>query len=235
MSTDHNFWAERRAEADSNRGPFAYLPNALPLGQTVSHARVALEAAKFSANSGPIPTKAWGSLAATKSAGDRFLATTSTLRRQTTTQLINARKTYQEQNNKQTQKKEDRIWNQLLCYRLLRPVFTAAENKNLKSVVVLSFAEASFHSSWKQDRTQNSQAYAQSQSLWSSCLPALVLSVMLSLWGEASSTEQRQAILEQWHAVQTEYRFWSLPILSDMKRKWDEIISDGRHFTLLYI
>ena len=34
MSTDHNFWRARRAEADSNRGPSAYQPNALPLGQT---------------------------------------------------------------------------------------------------------------------------------------------------------------------------------------------------------
>ena len=33
---DHNFWKERRAEADSNRGPSAYQPNALPLGQTGS-------------------------------------------------------------------------------------------------------------------------------------------------------------------------------------------------------
>ena len=29
--------SERRAEADSNRGPSAYQPNALPLGQTSSH------------------------------------------------------------------------------------------------------------------------------------------------------------------------------------------------------
>ena len=36
VSTDHNFWRERRAEADSNRGPSAYQPNALPLGQTGS-------------------------------------------------------------------------------------------------------------------------------------------------------------------------------------------------------
>ena len=36
MSTDHNFWRERRAEADSNRGPSAYQLNALPLGQTSS-------------------------------------------------------------------------------------------------------------------------------------------------------------------------------------------------------
>ena len=31
-----NVWTERRAEADSNRGPSAYQPNALPLGQTGS-------------------------------------------------------------------------------------------------------------------------------------------------------------------------------------------------------
>ena len=33
----YNFWRERRAEADSNRGPSAYQPNSLPLGQTGSH------------------------------------------------------------------------------------------------------------------------------------------------------------------------------------------------------
>ena len=33
VSTD-NFWRERRAEADSNRGPSAYQPNVLPLAQT---------------------------------------------------------------------------------------------------------------------------------------------------------------------------------------------------------
>ena len=36
VSTDHNFWKERRAEAYSNRDPSAYQPNALPLGQTGS-------------------------------------------------------------------------------------------------------------------------------------------------------------------------------------------------------
>ena len=36
VSTDHNFGRERRAEADSNQGPSAYQPNALPLGQTGS-------------------------------------------------------------------------------------------------------------------------------------------------------------------------------------------------------
>ena len=34
MSTDHNFWTESRAE---NRGPSAYQPNTLPLGQTSLH------------------------------------------------------------------------------------------------------------------------------------------------------------------------------------------------------
>ena len=37
VSTDHNFWRKRRAEADSNWGPSAYKPNALLLGQTGSH------------------------------------------------------------------------------------------------------------------------------------------------------------------------------------------------------
>ena len=36
VSTGHNFWRERRTEADSNRGLSAYQPNALPLGQTGS-------------------------------------------------------------------------------------------------------------------------------------------------------------------------------------------------------
>ena len=36
VSTDHNVWRERRAKADSNRGPSAYQPNALSLGQTGS-------------------------------------------------------------------------------------------------------------------------------------------------------------------------------------------------------
>ena len=36
MSTDHNFWKERRAEVELNWGPSAYQPNALPLGQTSS-------------------------------------------------------------------------------------------------------------------------------------------------------------------------------------------------------
>ena len=33
---DHSFGRERRAEADSNRGPSFYQPNALPLGQSGS-------------------------------------------------------------------------------------------------------------------------------------------------------------------------------------------------------
>ena len=36
VSTDHNFSRERRAEADSNRGPSAYQPTASTLGQTGS-------------------------------------------------------------------------------------------------------------------------------------------------------------------------------------------------------
>ena len=36
VSTDHKLRSERRAEADSNRGPSAYQPTALPLGQTGS-------------------------------------------------------------------------------------------------------------------------------------------------------------------------------------------------------
>ena len=33
------FWRERKAEADSNRGPSAYQPNVLPLGQTGSQGK----------------------------------------------------------------------------------------------------------------------------------------------------------------------------------------------------
>ena len=36
VSTNHNFWREKRTEAVSNRGPSAYQPTALPLGQTGS-------------------------------------------------------------------------------------------------------------------------------------------------------------------------------------------------------
>ena len=36
VSTDHNFWRERKALADSNRGPSACQPNALLLGHTGS-------------------------------------------------------------------------------------------------------------------------------------------------------------------------------------------------------
>ena len=36
LQTTQPFWWERRAEAVSNRGPSAYQPNALPLGQTGS-------------------------------------------------------------------------------------------------------------------------------------------------------------------------------------------------------
>ena len=36
VSTDHNILRERRTEADLNRGPSAYQPNALQLGQTGS-------------------------------------------------------------------------------------------------------------------------------------------------------------------------------------------------------
>ena len=39
VSTDHNFWRERIAEADSNWGPFAYQRNALLQGQTGSQNR----------------------------------------------------------------------------------------------------------------------------------------------------------------------------------------------------
>ena len=42
VSTDHNFWRER-AEADSNRGPSAYQPNALLLGQTGSPTKQPIE------------------------------------------------------------------------------------------------------------------------------------------------------------------------------------------------
>ena len=34
------FWRERRAKAESSWGPFAYQPNALPLGWTGSHPKV---------------------------------------------------------------------------------------------------------------------------------------------------------------------------------------------------
>ena len=36
VSTNHNVWRERRAKAESSRGPSAYQPDALPLGHTGS-------------------------------------------------------------------------------------------------------------------------------------------------------------------------------------------------------
>ena len=41
------FKDERRVEADSNRGPTAYQPNALPPGQTGSHVRQDSRGRKF--------------------------------------------------------------------------------------------------------------------------------------------------------------------------------------------
>ena len=43
VSTDHNFWREGTAEAESNRGPSAYQLNALPLGQTGSRKTVSTD------------------------------------------------------------------------------------------------------------------------------------------------------------------------------------------------
>jgi len=40
VSTNHKFWRERRTEAVSNRGPSAYQPTDLPLGQTGSRRRL---------------------------------------------------------------------------------------------------------------------------------------------------------------------------------------------------
>ena len=39
VSTNHNPFEERRAEAESSRGPSAYQPNVLPLGQTGSEGK----------------------------------------------------------------------------------------------------------------------------------------------------------------------------------------------------
>ena len=37
LSVNHNLWGERRDKVESNWGPSAYQPSALPLGQTSSH------------------------------------------------------------------------------------------------------------------------------------------------------------------------------------------------------
>ena len=42
VSKNNNLFEERKAEAESNRGPSAYQPNALPLGQTGSQYLAAL-------------------------------------------------------------------------------------------------------------------------------------------------------------------------------------------------
>ena len=54
VATDHNFWSERRAEADSNRGPSAYQPNALPLGQTGSQGLLAHNTETYTAAHQPV-------------------------------------------------------------------------------------------------------------------------------------------------------------------------------------
>ena len=43
VSTNHNCWRERTAEAESNRRPSAYQPNALPLGQAGSRSQTVTE------------------------------------------------------------------------------------------------------------------------------------------------------------------------------------------------
>ena len=42
VSTDHDFWRERRAEAESNRGPSAYHPNAFRLAKQANPTLLAL-------------------------------------------------------------------------------------------------------------------------------------------------------------------------------------------------
>ena len=61
MSTDHNFSTERRAEADSNRGPSAHRPNILPLGQTGSQPQVKPTLADFIVVE-PVRTNVWQTL-----------------------------------------------------------------------------------------------------------------------------------------------------------------------------
>ena len=47
MSTDHHLWRQKRAEAESNRGPSAYQPNAWPLGQIGSLKAVRLKSLRL--------------------------------------------------------------------------------------------------------------------------------------------------------------------------------------------
>ena len=57
VSTDHNFWREKRAEADSNQGPSAYQPSALLLllGQTGSQKHLsAVSTTLNSCQNGPL-------------------------------------------------------------------------------------------------------------------------------------------------------------------------------------
>ena len=57
VSTNHNFWRERRTEADSNRGPSAYQPNALPLGHTGSQRTACSQFSSF--NGSAISVDRW--------------------------------------------------------------------------------------------------------------------------------------------------------------------------------
>ena len=57
VSSDHNFRRDRRAEAESNRGPSAYQSNALPLGQTGSHPEGGIARCPYPISSEPVPRR----------------------------------------------------------------------------------------------------------------------------------------------------------------------------------
>ena len=65
----HSFSRERRAEAESNRSPCAYQPNALPLGQAGSHSRLSVQPSMSSSLSRQQPAHRHGLRQAQSSAG----------------------------------------------------------------------------------------------------------------------------------------------------------------------
>ena len=65
----HSFSRERRAEAESNRSPCAYQPNALPLGQAGSHSRLSVQPSMSSSLSRQQPTHRHGLRQAQSGAG----------------------------------------------------------------------------------------------------------------------------------------------------------------------
>ena len=73
VSTNHNFWRERRAEAVLNWGPSAYQPTDLPLGQTGSLSSILSQRSTFVApfSSHSFEKQAWEQGVGTGGGGEK--------------------------------------------------------------------------------------------------------------------------------------------------------------------